>query len=239
MAAVTVSERSLSTAVFRERAERRVGAPDVPADRITGGGQIIRLCVSRWACCESRRCTGDRVKGVTSRRRWPVAGYDRPVLLPEYPIETARADPALLHTQRLRRSLCLPTGPEVARYLHWDARDLARARQALEGQCRETSLEAEGGWLAASSALLCARSSAGRGSMRSCSAVSRLPVMPGSGAFRVSRRHLCASDRWPALPAVTGAVSRWRFRWWGRGRSPTAAGPGRCRRRTPARVGGG
>jgi RimJ/RimL family protein N-acetyltransferase len=37
--------------------------------------------------------------------------------------------------------------PEVARYLHWDARDRAQARTALEKQCRETRLEAEGDWL--------------------------------------------------------------------------------------------
>jgi len=37
--------------------------------------------------------------------------------------------------------------PEVARYLHWDARDRAQARAALEQQCRETRLEAEGDWL--------------------------------------------------------------------------------------------
>lgn len=37
--------------------------------------------------------------------------------------------------------------PEVARYLHWEARDQAQARAALAEQCRETSLAAEGDWL--------------------------------------------------------------------------------------------
>jgi RimJ/RimL family protein N-acetyltransferase len=37
--------------------------------------------------------------------------------------------------------------PDVARYLHWEARDQAQVRQALEDQCRETSLDAEGDWL--------------------------------------------------------------------------------------------
>jgi RimJ/RimL family protein N-acetyltransferase len=37
--------------------------------------------------------------------------------------------------------------PEVVRYLRWDARDRAQARIALEKQCRETRLEAEGDWL--------------------------------------------------------------------------------------------
>ena len=36
---------------------------------------------------------------------------------------------------------------DVARYLHWHARDHAQAHTALEEQCRETRLEAEGDWL--------------------------------------------------------------------------------------------
>ena len=37
--------------------------------------------------------------------------------------------------------------PDVARYLHWDARDHAQVREALVRQCDETSLSAEGDWL--------------------------------------------------------------------------------------------
>jgi len=37
--------------------------------------------------------------------------------------------------------------PDVARYLTWEARDRAQARQALEEQCAETTLGAEGKWL--------------------------------------------------------------------------------------------
>jgi RimJ/RimL family protein N-acetyltransferase len=37
--------------------------------------------------------------------------------------------------------------PDVARYLHWEARDHAQARAALDQQCRETRLDAEGDWL--------------------------------------------------------------------------------------------
>jgi RimJ/RimL family protein N-acetyltransferase len=37
--------------------------------------------------------------------------------------------------------------PDVARYLFWPARDRAGARAALEQQCRETHLDAEGDWL--------------------------------------------------------------------------------------------
>lgn len=37
--------------------------------------------------------------------------------------------------------------PDVARYLHWHPRDQAQARAALDQQCRETRLAAEGDWL--------------------------------------------------------------------------------------------
>ncbi|HZI76674.1 MAG TPA: GNAT family N-acetyltransferase, partial [Gemmatimonadales bacterium] len=37
--------------------------------------------------------------------------------------------------------------PDVARYLHWEARDRAQVRQALAEQCAETTLDAEGKWL--------------------------------------------------------------------------------------------
>jgi RimJ/RimL family protein N-acetyltransferase len=37
--------------------------------------------------------------------------------------------------------------PDVARYLAWEARDRAQAWRALEEQCAETMLDAEGKWL--------------------------------------------------------------------------------------------
>jgi RimJ/RimL family protein N-acetyltransferase len=37
--------------------------------------------------------------------------------------------------------------PDVARYLHWEARDRAQAREALEQQCREVALDKAGDWL--------------------------------------------------------------------------------------------
>lgn len=37
--------------------------------------------------------------------------------------------------------------PEVARYLHWDARGEAQVREALAEQCGQTTLAAEGDWL--------------------------------------------------------------------------------------------
>ena len=37
--------------------------------------------------------------------------------------------------------------PDVARYLHWEARDRAQVLEALEQQCREVVLDKEGDWL--------------------------------------------------------------------------------------------
>ena len=37
--------------------------------------------------------------------------------------------------------------PDVARYLHWEARDRAQVREALARQCEETALGTEGDWL--------------------------------------------------------------------------------------------
>src|SRR5712691_12539933 len=80
-------------------------------------------------------------------RTCSLLGYHQPMLLPGHSIETPRltlrpftpGDFDDLHAYQSR--------PDVARYLHWDARDHAQARQALERQCRETTLDAEGDWL--------------------------------------------------------------------------------------------
>jgi RimJ/RimL family protein N-acetyltransferase len=67
-----------------------------------------------------------------------------------------RAD-APLHTARLTLRPFGPADlddlydyqsrPDVARYLHWEPRDRAQVREALEQQCREVALEREGDWL--------------------------------------------------------------------------------------------
>ena len=43
--------------------------------------------------------------------------------------------------------------PDVARYLHWEARDRAQVREALEQQCREVVLDKEGDWITYAAAL--------------------------------------------------------------------------------------
>jgi RimJ/RimL family protein N-acetyltransferase len=69
------------------------------------------------------------------------------VRLPEEPIETARLTLRYFTPGDFEDLFAYQSRPDVARYLHWDARDRAQARQALERQCRETSLDADGDWL--------------------------------------------------------------------------------------------
>jgi len=80
----------------------------------------------------------------------PPAGdrEPRPAFRPERPIETARLTLRPFAPGDLDDLYAYQSRPEVARYLRWDARDRAQARQALAEQSEETSLRAEGDWLA-------------------------------------------------------------------------------------------
>jgi RimJ/RimL family protein N-acetyltransferase len=69
------------------------------------------------------------------------------VLLPEHPIETARLTLRFFAPADFDDLYAYQSRPDVARYLHWHARDPVQVRQALEQQCGETSLGTEGGWL--------------------------------------------------------------------------------------------
>jgi RimJ/RimL family protein N-acetyltransferase len=69
------------------------------------------------------------------------------VLHPEYPIRTARLTLRGFTPGDFDDLYAYQSRPEVARYLHWDARDSAQVRQALQRQSGETSLETEGDWL--------------------------------------------------------------------------------------------
>jgi RimJ/RimL family protein N-acetyltransferase len=62
-------------------------------------------------------------------------------------IETARLTLRPFNAGDLDDLYAYQSRPEVARYLHWEARDRAQARRALEEQCQETTLDAEGKWL--------------------------------------------------------------------------------------------
>jgi RimJ/RimL family protein N-acetyltransferase len=69
------------------------------------------------------------------------------MLLPEPPIETARLILRPFTPADFDDFYAYQSRPDVARYLLWDARNRAQARQALAEQCGETTLEAEGDWL--------------------------------------------------------------------------------------------
>lgn len=69
------------------------------------------------------------------------------MLLPDHPIETARLTLRFFAPADFDDLCAYQSRPDVARYLHWHARDPVQVRQALEQQCGETSLETEGDWL--------------------------------------------------------------------------------------------
>jgi RimJ/RimL family protein N-acetyltransferase len=74
-------------------------------------------------------------------------GYYRPVPLPEHPVETDRLTLRPFSPGDFDDLYAYQSRPEVARFLHWEARDEAQVREALRVQCGETRLEAEGDWL--------------------------------------------------------------------------------------------
>ena len=66
---------------------------------------------------------------------------------PEGPVETARLTLRPFTPVDFDDLYAYQSRPDVARYLSWDARDRAQVREALDEQCRETALHAEGDWL--------------------------------------------------------------------------------------------
>jgi RimJ/RimL family protein N-acetyltransferase len=74
-------------------------------------------------------------------------GYHRLMLLPGHPIETPRLTLRPFTPGDFDDLYAYQSRPDVARYLHWDARDHAQVRHALDRQCGETTLDAEGDWL--------------------------------------------------------------------------------------------
>jgi RimJ/RimL family protein N-acetyltransferase len=66
---------------------------------------------------------------------------------PERPVETARLTLRPFTPADFGDLYAYQSRPDVARYLHWDARDRAQVREALARQCDETALRADGDWL--------------------------------------------------------------------------------------------
>jgi len=101
-----------------------------------------------------RRCgrRGHRQRGhdlpsALARPGLVSLGYHRLMLLPGHSIETPRLTLRPFTPGDFDDLYAYQSRPDVARYLRWDARDRAQARQALERQCGETALDAEGDWL--------------------------------------------------------------------------------------------
>jgi RimJ/RimL family protein N-acetyltransferase len=76
-----------------------------------------------------------------------LAGYHDRVTPPGTTLETARLILRPFNADDFDDLYAYQSRPDVARYLTWEARDRAQARRALEEQCAETTLDAEGKWL--------------------------------------------------------------------------------------------
>lgn len=76
-----------------------------------------------------------------------VAGYHGPVTPRATIIETARLILRPFNADDFDDLYAFQSRPDVARYLTWEARNRAQVRRALEEQCAETTLDAEGQWL--------------------------------------------------------------------------------------------
>ena len=88
------------------------------------------------------------VAGQSGKRFTSGSGsYHRPVPLPEHPVETDRLTLRPFSPDDFDDLYAYQSRPDVARFLHWEARDEAQVRDALRVQCGETRLEAEGDWL--------------------------------------------------------------------------------------------
>src|SRR5262249_59975033 len=76
-----------------------------------------------------------------------AAGYHGPVTPRATTVETARLILRPFNADDFEDLYAYQSRPDVARYLTWEARDRAQVRRALEEQCAETTLDAEGQWL--------------------------------------------------------------------------------------------
>lgn len=70
-----------------------------------------------------------------------------PMFRAEHPVETTRLTLRPFGPGDFDDLYAYQSRPDVARYLHWDARDHSQVREALVRQCDETILSAEGDWL--------------------------------------------------------------------------------------------
>jgi RimJ/RimL family protein N-acetyltransferase len=69
---------------------------------------------------------------------------NRPMLRPDYPIETARLTLRPFRPDDLDGLFAMQSRPEVARFLYWEPRDRDQVRQALDRKIHESTLDDEG-----------------------------------------------------------------------------------------------
>lgn len=74
--------------------------------------------------------------------------YDRLVLRPDYPLETARLTLRPFSRDDLDELFAIQSRPEVSRFLYWEPRDVEQVRQALQNKTRQSVLRDEGDGLA-------------------------------------------------------------------------------------------
>src|SRR5579871_4150194 len=101
----------------------------------------------RGAVQANRRLAEGEFAPTASPKPLHGSGYHGPVTPGAATIETARLTLRPFDVGDFDDLYAYQSRPDVARYLTWEARDRAQARQALEEQCAETTLGAEGKWL--------------------------------------------------------------------------------------------
>jgi RimJ/RimL family protein N-acetyltransferase len=70
--------------------------------------------------------------------------FNRPMLRPDFPIETARLTLRPFEAGDLDGLYAIQSRPDVARYLYWEPRDREQVRQALGIKIRQCALDDEG-----------------------------------------------------------------------------------------------
>lgn len=141
------------TGVTKAPGHRRYPRDGLGAEDALGTGTGVPVGTGRGAQggphavgpCEQR--AGSLRRTSRWRRLSAIPGYDRPMRLPVAPIETARLTLRPFTPGDFDDLYAYQSRQDVARYLDWYPRDAAQARNALEHQCAETVLDAEGDWL--------------------------------------------------------------------------------------------
>jgi RimJ/RimL family protein N-acetyltransferase len=112
-------------------------------------GKMALTIPSRSASSALSAARGPAPEGQAESPAVPAeaAGYHGPVTPRATTIETARLILRPFSADDFDDLYAYQSHTDVARYLTWEARDRVQVRRALEEQCAETTLDAEGKWL--------------------------------------------------------------------------------------------